>query len=44
MDVKTTLLNGNLEEDIYMRQPEGFVAGRKDDLVCELQNSIYGLK
>ena len=44
MDVNTTFLNGNLEEDIYMQQPEGFVAGRKDNLVCKLQNSIHGLK
>ena len=36
MDVKTTFLNGNLEEDIYMQQPEDFVAGRKDNLVCKL--------
>ena len=36
MDFKTTFLNGNLEEDIYMQQPEGFVAGRKDNLVCKL--------
>ena len=44
MDVKTAILNGNLEEDIYMQQPEGFVASRKDNLVCKLQKSIYGLK
>ena len=44
MDVKTVFLNGNLEEDIYMQQPAGFVAGRKDNLVYKLQKSIYGLK
>ena len=44
MDVKTAFLNGNLEEDIYMQQPEGFVADRKDSLVCKLQKSIYRLK
>ena len=36
MEVKTAFLNGNLEEDIYMQQPEGFVADRKDNLVCKL--------
>ena len=44
MDVKTAFLNGNLEEDIYMQQPEGFVASEKGNLVCKLQKSIYGLK
>ena len=44
MDVKTAFLNGNLEEDIYMQQPEDFIAGRKANLVCKLQKSIYGLK
>ena len=44
MDVKTAFLNGNLEEDIYMQQHEGFVAGRKDNLVCKLQKFIYRLK
>ena len=41
---RSAFLNGNLEEDIYMQQPEGFVASRKDNLVCKLQKSIYGLK
>ena len=44
MDVKTAFLNGNLEEDIYMQQLEGFVASAKCNLVCKLQKSIYGLK
>ena len=44
MDVKTALLNGNLEDDIYIQQPEGFVTSRKGNLVCKLQKSIYGLK
>ena len=37
MDVKTAFLNENLEEGIYMQQPEGFVADKKDNLVCKLQ-------
>ena len=44
MDVNTAFLNGNLEEDIYMQQPEGFVAGKKGNLVYKLYKSIYGLK
>ena len=44
MDVKTTFLNGNLEEDIYMRQPKGFIAKGQEHMVCKLQRSIYGLK
>lgn len=41
MDVKAAFLNGELIEDIYMRQPRGFEEG---DQVCKLNKSIYGLK
>ena len=44
MDVKTTFLNGNLEEEIYMMQPEGYVAKNQKHMVCKLKMSIYGLK
>ena len=44
MDVKTVFLNGNLDERIYMQQPEGFVQDGQGGKVCELQKSIYGLK
>ena len=44
MDVKTTFLNGNLLEDVYMTQPEGFVDPKHPNKVCKLQRSIYGLK
>ncbi|GJX52610.1 retrotransposon protein, putative, ty1-copia subclass [Tanacetum coccineum] len=44
MDVKTTFLNGYLDEDIYMVQPEGFVDPKHPKKVCKLQRSIYGLK
>ena len=44
MDVNTAFLNGNLEEDIYMMQPEGFIAKNQEYMVCKLKRSIYGLK
>ena len=44
MDVKTTFINGELEENIYMTQPEGFVMEGKEHLGCRLKKSIYGLK
>jgi hypothetical protein len=44
MDVKTAFLNGDLEEEVYMAQPEGFVEYGKEELVCRLKRSIYGLK
>jgi hypothetical protein len=44
MDVKTTFLHGDLEEEIYMEQPEGFLVKGKEDYVCKLKNSLYGLK
>ena len=44
MDVKTAFLNGRLDEDIYMAQPEGYVNPKFPNRVCKLQRSIYGLK
>ena len=44
MDVKTAFLNGNLNEDVYMTQPEGFVNPNNARKVCKLRKSIYGLK
>ncbi|KAL4296424.1 hypothetical protein GQ457_12G004830 [Hibiscus cannabinus] len=44
MDVKTAFLHGDLEEELYMEQPEGFVAQGKEDYVCRLKKSLYGLK
>ncbi|KAE9621528.1 putative RNA-directed DNA polymerase [Lupinus albus] len=44
MDVKTAFLHGDLEEEIYMKQPEGFQVEGKEDYVCRLRKSLYGLK
>jgi hypothetical protein len=44
MDVKTTFLHGDLEEEIFMKQPEGYAVKGKKELVCRLKKSLYGLK
>jgi ATP-binding cassette subfamily B (MDR/TAP) protein 1 len=44
LDVKTTFLHDDLEEDIYMQQPEGFVIQGKENQVCKLKKSLYSLK
>ena len=44
MDVKIAFLNGDLEEKIYMEQPEGCVVLGKEKNVCKLVKSLYGLK
>nr|CAE03834.3 OSJNBb0013J13.11 [Oryza sativa Japonica Group] len=44
LDVKTTFLHGELEDEIYMDQPEGFIVPGKEDYVCKLKRSLYGLK
>ncbi|KAE8712086.1 cytochrome P450 71A9-like [Hibiscus syriacus] len=44
MDVKTAFLHGDLEEQIYMQQPEGFTQPGNEHLVCRLKKSLYGLK
>ena len=42
--VKTTFLHGDLEEEIYMQQPQGYEVKGKKNLVCRLNKSLYGLK
>jgi hypothetical protein len=44
MDVKTSFLNGELDEEIYMEQRAGFVANDQEGMVCKLLKSLYGLK
>ena len=44
MDVKTAFLNGDLEEEIYMRQPPGYITDETKDKVWKLKKCLYGLK
>ncbi|GJZ73664.1 retrotransposon protein, putative, ty1-copia subclass, partial [Tanacetum coccineum] len=44
MDVKTAFLNGYLSEEVYIKQPKGFVNPKYPKRVCKLKHSIYGLK
>ncbi|KAL0427614.1 UNVERIFIED_CONTAM: Retrovirus-related Pol polyprotein from transposon TNT 1-94 [Sesamum latifolium] len=44
MDIKTAFLHGDLEETIYMSQPNDFISDKHPDYVCLLKKSLYGLK
>ena len=44
LDVKTAFLHGELEEEIYMDQPEGYKVSGKENYVYKLKRSLYGLK
>ncbi|KAJ4744606.1 Gag-Pol polyprotein [Rhynchospora pubera] len=44
LDIKTAFLHGDLDEEIYMSQPEGFVDESNPNLVCRLKKGLYGLK
>jgi hypothetical protein len=44
MDVKTTFLNGEIKEEVYIEQPQGFELHSRDTHVCRLKKSMYGLK
>ena len=44
MDVKSTFLNGILDEEVYIEKLEGFIDPDKKDMVCKLHKALYGLK
>ena len=44
MDVKTTFLNGDIEEEAYIEQPDGFMIHEKESHVCRLNMAFYGIK
>ena len=44
MDVKIAFLNGDLDEEVYMEQPKGFVISRNEKKVCKLVKSLYDMK
>ena len=44
MDVMSAFLNGELQEEVYVRQPPGFVVERQEDKVLRLDKALYGLR
>ena len=44
MDVKTTFLNGAIEEEVYIEKPQGFEVHSRDTHVCRVKKDLYGLK
>ena len=44
LDVKKVFLHGDLDEEIYMAQPQGFEVKGKENLLCRLKKKLYGLK
>ena len=44
MDIKSTFLNGEPEEEVYFEQQEGFQLSENEDYVCKLKKALYGLK
>ena len=44
LDVKTSFLHGDLEEEIYMQQPQGYEVKEKENFICRLKKRLYGIK
>ena len=44
MDVKSAFSNGDLEKEVYIEQPEGFILRNDAKLICKLKKALYGLK
>ena len=44
MDVKTSFLNGVIEEEVYIEKPQGFEFEHRQTHVCKLKRALYGLK
>jgi hypothetical protein len=44
LDLKTAFLHGNIDEELYMNQPPGYVCADSRSLVCRLNKALYGLK
>jgi hypothetical protein len=44
MDVKIAFLNGDIEEEVYIEQPDGFIIHEKESHVCKLKEALFGLK
>ena len=44
MDVKSAFLNGMLQEEVYVKQPKGFIDPHRSDDVYKLKRALYGLK
>jgi hypothetical protein len=44
MDVKTTFLNGEINKEVYIEQPYGFVMHEKESRLCRLKMALYGIK